>query len=242
MKSGSEDQTLKSRFDAEKQTTIASAQEYLNSSQSKPLPFTSGDLGNQRADITELVSKGNFKEALVALETLRDAKSGITQTLIPNAQGAPTLIRDARNAKIPPIRETESFEMQYLNAVRAAQDLIDTQPGLTTEAKAKLQEELQKGAIKFFAPEGGFHTRTEFSQKQLGKKELKSEINDIGVLLGKSDISQAFTKLNVAKDFQNFKDTHSNVVTVSSIKHDGKSHTVIEAEVGLKGLTAIHKK
>jgi len=244
MKSTSEDQTLKSRFDTEKQATLASAEQYLNTNQAKPVPFTPSDLGNQRADITKLVSRGNFKEALVALEKLRDAKSGITQTTVTNDQGAPTFIRDARGAKVPPVRETESFEMQYLNSIRAAQDLIDTHPGLKPEVEAKLRAELQLKAEKFFAREGGFHTKIKggLSQKQLGKEELKKEIQDIGVLLGENGISQAYTKLNVAKDFQNFKDTHSNVVTVTAIQHNGKSHTVIEADVAMKGLTASQKE
>jgi len=37
----------------------------------------------------------------------------------------PVIIRDARAAKNPPVRETEAFEMQYLNAVRAGMDIAE---------------------------------------------------------------------------------------------------------------------
>ena len=46
----------------------------------------------------------------------------------------------------------------------------------------------------------------------------------------------------MAKEFQNFNDKHSNIVTVSSIKHNGQTHTVVEAELAMKGLTKSQKE
>ena len=233
MKDSSQTQGLKEKFEADKQATLDRAQQYLSDNKAKPPSFTPEDLSTQRSDVTRLVGEGKFEEALISLEKLRDAKSGIVQVPLADDKGTPTLIRDARNATTPPVRGTESFEMQYLNAIRAGMDLAEGKP----EVQAALLEKAQK-----FFGDDGFHTKTELSQKQLGKEELKKEIKDIGALLGENGISNAYTKLNIAKDFQNFKDKHSNIVTVSSIEHDGKFHTVIEAEVALKGLTQSQKE
>jgi hypothetical protein len=144
----------------------------------------------------------------------------------------PIVVRDARGALTPPVRETEAFEMQYLNAVRASIDIA------TIEGKPELKEALQKKALEFI---------DNFSIKHSGKSQeelaglLKKETKDLGKFLEDQGIPNAYNKLNVAKDFQNFNDKHSNIVTVSSIKHNGQTHTVVEAEVAMKGLTKSQK-
>ncbi len=56
-------------------------------------------------------------------------------------------------------------------------------------------------------------------------------------------ISNASKKLNIAKDFQNFNDKHGNISTISTVRGEGGAdQTVIESEIGLKGLTEAQKQ
>ena len=107
------------------------------------------------------------------------------------------------------------------------------------EDKPALKDALQTKAESFMMT---------FSRKHSGKSQkelaaiLKKEIDDLGKTLEANGVADAYTKLNVAKDFQNFNDKHANVVTVSSVKNGDETHTVVEAEVAMKGLTTNQKQ
>jgi transcriptional regulator with XRE-family HTH domain len=227
--------TLYDKFNTDKESTLGVIQEFLQSTPKSPT-IAPEDLGQYRRDAVTLVSQGKFTEALQTLERLRDAKSGIVMQEI-TKDGVPVIIRDARAAKIPPVRETEAFEMQYLNAVRAGMDIAEI------AGNSSLKEVLSAEATKFMQE---FSENKGLSQKGLSQEELagllKKQIKNLGKTLEANGIPDAYKKLNIAKDFQNFNDKHSNIVTVSSIEHNGQKHTVIEAEVAMKGLTENQKK
>ncbi len=226
----SQEPNIYNKFQSDKKSTLNAIEEFLQSTP-ESLTITQKDLETYRSEAVRLVSQGNFTEALQQLERLRDAKSGIVMKEVIQ-DGVPVIIRDARGVKNPPVRETEAFEMQYLNAVRAGMDIAEI------AGNSGLKEVLSAEATKFMQ---------EFSQnKGLSQEELagllKEQIKNLGKVLEENGIPDAYKKLNIAKDFQNFNDKHSNIVTVSSIEHNGQKHTVIEAEVAMKGLTESQKK
>lgn len=222
--------TLYDKFKSDKKSTIGVIQEFLQSTPEN-LTITQEGLEKYRSDSARLVLEGNFTEALQNLERLRDAKSGIVMKEV-TQDGVPVIIRDTRAAKNPPVWETEAFEMQYLNAIRAGMDIAEI------AGKPAINTLLQREAEKFM---GEFSKNKGLSQEELSGL-LKERIKNLGKILEANEIPDAYKKLNIAKDFQNFNDKHSNIVTVSSIEHNGQKHTVIEAEVAMKGLTESQKK
>ena len=223
--------TIYDKFQSDKAATLAVTQTFLKKPSSEALTITEEVLQKYRSDAVRLVSEGNFTEALQNLERLRDAKSGIVITEV-TQDGVPVIIRDARAAKNPPVRETEAFEMQYLNAVRAGMDIAEI------AGNPELNKRLIAEAAKFMQE---FPKNKGLSQEELAGL-LKEQIKNLGKVLEENGIPDAYKKLNIAKDFQNFNDKHSNIVTVSSIEHNGQRHTVVEAEVAMKGLTESQKK
>ncbi|MCC8368768.1 MAG: hypothetical protein LN573_01610 [Rickettsia endosymbiont of Oxypoda opaca] len=217
--------SLKKQADDNKEFLLVQTQEYLKNSDSiKPL-------GTDRDKIKEAIEKGRFSEALQGLEILREAKTGITLTKISAGENgeSPIIIRDARNAKDPRELGTEGYEMQYLNAVRAAVDIAKI------EGKPELEEQLKNEAVTFIE---NFNKKNKNNSQEEISVNVKNKINDIAIVLETNGIKQVHKKLNIAKDFQNLNDEHCNIVTVSNIKDSqGKEHAVIEAEVALKGLT-----
>ncbi|WP_341794544.1 hypothetical protein [Rickettsia endosymbiont of Rhinocyllus conicus] len=217
--------SLKEQFDADKYFLTTQTNEFLANNKQDPLH-------TNRDEVREAVKNGNFTEALQKLEILREERTGITLTKIdPLIEGTtPIIIRDARNAKDPRELGMESFEMQYLNVIRAAIDIAEI------EGKPEaLKTELRKQAVDFI---DNFHKDNEKNSQMQISPNVKDKINDIAILLENNGIKEVHKKLNVAKDFQNFNDEHCNIVTLSNIKDkNGKDHTVIEAEVALKGIT-----
>lgn len=220
--------SLKERFDQDKDFLISQTNEFLAGNKHLPPP-----LQTNRDEIIKAVEDENFTDALQKLEILREEKTGIKLTRIRplvEIEGATgVIVRDARNAKEPRVFGTEGHEMQYLNAVRAAIDIAKI------ENKPELEAQLKKEAKKFIVSFNALNMKE--SQENIAIN-IKNNINDIAVFLEKNSIEEVHKKLNVAKDFQNFNDEHCNIVTLSNIKDkQGKDHTVIEAEVALKGIT-----
>lgn len=146
----------------------------------------------------------------------------------------PIIIRDARNAKDPRQLGTEGYEMQYLNAVRAAIDIAKI------EGKPELEQDLKKQAVNFIE---NFNKDNENRTQEEISINVKNKVNNIAIFLEEKNIKEVHKKLNVAKDFQNFNDEHHNIATISTVTDkNGKNHTIIEAEVALKGLTEEQQK
>ncbi|WP_341793205.1 MULTISPECIES: hypothetical protein [unclassified Rickettsia] len=220
--------SLKERFDNDKDFLIKQTNEFLIGNKQEPLQ-------TNRDEIIKAVKERNFTDALQKLEILREEKTGIQLTKIdPLLEGTtPVIIRDARKAKDPRILATEGYEMQYLNAVRAAIDIAKI------EGKPELEEQLKNEAVTFIE---NFNKKNENKSQEEISINVKNKINDIAVILEENGIKQIHKKLNVAKDFQNLNDEHCNIVTVSNVKDkQGKEHIVIEAEAALKGLTIEQK-
>ena len=219
---------IKDQFVQDKKEFLLQTTEYLKTHAEVQaiLPET---LIEYREKALEELKNGEFTKALQNLETLRDARSGIVIHEVEAIDGkAPITIRDARKCANPAVRGTESFEMQYLNAIRAGMDIVDI------EERPELKEQLKQTAIDFMSR---FHKDNQaLSQTELAEK-LQEEISAIATILEDNGIKDSFDKLNIAKDFQNFNDIHSNIATISSIKGNGKEHTVVEGEVALRKLT-----
>ncbi|MGI4776066.1 MAG: hypothetical protein ACRYE9_04000 [Janthinobacterium lividum] len=238
--------SLKSNFERDKGALIDQTNQYLNDQKKLSLLPIDAESRKKTEELrneakTTLSSSTDFGQAIGAairsLEQLRDLKNGIvTEKLSPPSnqpKATPTLIRDARKVKDPAALSTEAFEIQYLNVIRAATDIANI------EGKASLAQGLKDRAQEFV---GSFHEENQaLSQKDIAKK-VNQEIIKVIQSLEKEGIQDARDKVNVAKDFQNLKDDHSNIATISSIEHGGKKHTIIEAEVGLRGLTNTQKE
>lgn len=227
---------IRDKFLADRENMMTQTQGYLNDASNNSRPDVSSPeaLNASRKNVVDLVKGGDFSKALEGLEEMRDARSGISTTKIEGKDGAtPIVIRDARNCKNPAERSTESFEGQCLNAYRAAIDVA----GL--EGNTALQEALKQEAVEFITT---FHDEnSEKSQEELSKA-AKKVTKGIVAKMSNNGIEDAGPKLNTAKEFQNFNDTHCNVSTLSSVMDQaGTKHTVVEAEVAMKGMTSEQK-
>ncbi len=225
-------------FVEDKDNTLEQAKKYLEEHKEKPQKDLSKGLSEElRSNIKKTITLENINEVIQSLEILKDAKTGIVTAVQAgdpnNPEKSPVLIRDARNCSKPAVRDTESFEIQYLNAIRAAMDIAEHE-GKSEELKGTL---LAK-ATDFIERFNNENAKT--SQKEL-QKLVRKEIDDIALSLNQYGIEGAHKKLNVAKEFQGFNDKHCNIVTISSVVANKKAHTVIEAEVGMKQLTAEQK-
>jgi len=179
--------TIYDKFQSDKAATLAVTQTFLKKPSSEALTITEEVLQKYRSDAVRLVSEGNFTEALQNLERLRDAKSGIVITEV-TQDGVPVIIRDARAAKNPPVRETEAFEMQYLNAVRAGMDIAEI------AGNPELNKRLMAEAAKFMQE---FPKNKGLSQEELAGL-LKEQIKNLGKVLEENGIPDAYKKLNIA--------------------------------------------
>jgi hypothetical protein len=219
---------LKERFDQDKYFLITQTNEFLAGNK-----HIQTQMKPNRDEVIKAVEEGDFTRALQELETLREDKTGIRLTKIEplvKIDGAtPVIIRDARGAKDPRELGTEGYEMQYLNAVRAAIDIT------SIENKSELKGQLKQEAISVIK---NFHNDNEDKAQAEISIGVKNKVNDIAVFLENNGIKEVHKKLNVAKDFQNLQDEHCNIATISNIKNkDGEDKIVIEAEVALKGIT-----
>ncbi len=222
--------SLKEKANKDKEFLINQTNEFLKSENNFSEP-----LETSRDKINEAVKKGNFSEALQNLEIFREQKTGIDLIIVDSRDGnTPILIRDSRNnTSESRILGTEGFEMQYLNVIRAAIEIADI------ENKPELKDQLKDQAANFI---NNFHEKNKEQPQETISINVKNKINNVITFLEKSGIEKPHKKINVAKDFQNFNDQHFNIVTLSKIKDTkGKNHTVIEAEVALKGITEEQK-
>lgn len=228
---------IRDRFANDKRDLFAQTQTYLNATTYDALTPDPKLVEKLRSDTVEAVKSGDFCKALRDLEKMRDARTGVITTEIPNPNGTPILVRDARKCEPDPAtRGTEAFEVQCLNNYRAAIDVAKL------EGKGDLAKNLQKEASKFIQT---FHQAyseelgdlsSEKSQKFLsGSADQVTE--SIAKLMEKGEVEAPRAKLSLARDFQNFNDEHHNIVTLSSLVKEGARHTVIEAEVAQKSLT-----
>lgn len=226
---------IRPKFLEDRKNMMIQTQDYLNNANNNLRPDVSSPkaLGESRKNVVELVKSGAFSKALEGLEEMRDARSGISTTKIDKEGATPVVIRDARNCKTPPERSTESFEGQCLNAYRAAIEVAEL------EGKPDLRDSLKEEAVAFITT---FHDENSGKSQEELSKAAKKVTKGIVAKMVNSGIEKAGSKLNTAKEFQNFNDTHCNVATLSAVTDKaGKTHTVVEAEVALKGLTSDQK-
>lgn len=238
--------SLKDQFEADKEFLLSSTEDYLSDNSDQPnITTLKYDEKTSRGQIAAQVAAGDFGNAIETLEILREQKTNIARVRIEGKDNTSVVIRDARSAKNPPVRDTEAFEMQYLNAIRAAIEvakieLIDEKnPNPKSVQKFnKLKEVLDKKAQSYFDK---FHeNNTGNSQDEIFSKN-NAELKDLILTLEVHGIKDARNKLNVAKEFQNFESSQANISTITKVTHKKNEYSVIESEVALRGLTKDQK-
>ncbi|MBA8666349.1 hypothetical protein H1Q59_00335 [Holosporaceae bacterium 'Namur'] len=171
----------------------------------------------------------NYSELIEQLEENRDAGEGIKWIRATLEDGSKVLIRDARNVNPnapPPLDSPESYKIQFLNAARAAEELLDLELGNTNS------HEIQglKNTVRL--------TVMNFLENNLGKDDIKKENTTLVEILKAAGIENAGKKISVAKDFGNLSDQHYHVTTITKQKDSqGKDSLVVESDAMLLWLT-----
>lgn len=102
--------SLKGIFNANRDNLICQIKKFISNQKQ-----TNTEKYNySRKYILDYVIKANFGKAITFLEEFREYKHGIIIYKLFTPNFPPVLIRDARNCKLKTIRDTESFEIQYL--------------------------------------------------------------------------------------------------------------------------------
>ncbi|WP_053332740.1 hypothetical protein [Candidatus Jidaibacter acanthamoebae] len=175
----------------------------------------------------------NYSKLIEQLEENRDAGEGIKWTRNTLEDGSKVLIRDARNvnpAAPPPLDSPESYKIQFLNAARAAEEILNLELGKATSHE--IQDIKDKVRI----------TVKNFLDNNLGKDDIKKENTTLVGILKAAGIENAGKKISVAKDFGNLSDQHYHVTTITKQKDSqGKDSLVVESDAMLLGLTENQK-
>lgn len=215
--------SLKGIFNANRDNLICQIKKFISNQKQ-----TNTEKYNySRKYILDYVIKANFGKAITFLEEFREYKHGIIIYKLFTPNFPPVLIRDARNCKLKTIRDTESFEIQYLNLIRSSLDII------RIEKKENLLPEIIRSAVNFIKD---FQYQIYRSQEDI-QYSFQFALNDLVLLLESIGIEDALHKLDIAKNFQNFNYLHADVVTISSLKDKDKNYIIFEAEVALRRLT-----
>jgi hypothetical protein len=183
----------------------------------------------------------NLSAAIKELAEIRELRTGIKIHEIPAENGLPAIrIRDARACKKPYERGYESYEMSMLNALSTAFDIIDS--GELARGK-EIKEQLNQLAIDFIEENNDLSQITpslNSEQKAEASKRLERKIKEVALVLKQNGVKKPFKDLNEGKDYQNFNYEQAEIVTIAELEFnlgsDKKKETVIEAEVGLRGL------
>lgn len=224
-------------FEKDKKDLIHQVETYLKSQ--NDVDISVEDLEKK---LQENLAKGDITNSIETIEKLRDAKLGIKQFTIEEEGKQKILIRDASGIADISLDssnrgEKESYMLQYLNLINAAQDIVDIELYLSIK-KFDLETKLKEKANQFYHLINSSEVQTKEEQKQaleVGIEELSSFLED-------NNIKDAFKKLNIAKDFQNFKHNHYNIATISSIRSEsGQNVRVVEMEAGMRKMSKEQK-
>lgn len=215
-----------SEFQRDRDFLLYWSNQYANADNSAP----NVDALHQQVS-ADLATNRDFKAALnlalEKLEALRDARSGISLSVVKgNYSEAPVVIRDKRRALVPATKGCESYIMQFLNFISAAQEILE----IEGKNKLALESELRRRALNFFdklkdSPQEGAH----------GK--VQDEMEKLALFLKDQGVKDAGKKLDLAIDFQSFNRPHHNVATISQIKKGDKVFVITEAEVAATALS-----
>lgn len=176
--------------------------------------------------------KDSINGALEKLEEVRDARRGIAWHVAAKGKHgeAPVVIRDRRKI-VRGFKGCESYIMQFLNAVSAAQEVLEIEGINNTELEGQLRSRAEQFFHQFKDfPSHGMHDRVQ--------KELKSLVK----LLANQGVEDAGRKVDLAIDFQSFNRPHHNVATISQVKKGAEVFTVIEAEVAATKLSSAQEQ
>ncbi len=246
---------LRESFLASRQRVLDEAQKHLSNPDNIPnKDQVSDDIDScyrRRLDLLQEYNRDNYHDSsdfvavIKKLAEIRDLRTGIKIHQILSEDGPPHLyIRDARACKKPYERGYESYEMSLLNAVSTAFDIMEFR-GLAQSDIIKRQ--LTNIAIDFIEENNSSSDKPPLNPKQEAQatKRLKQKIKEVALVLKQHGIENPFKDLNEGKDYQNFNYEQADIITISEVKFvvDGSEikETVIEAEVGLRGLTKDQK-
>ncbi len=216
---------LSKYFEQDKEHLINITNAYLSDTTNTPAIL----LETKENDLDNYIRNQKWGDAIEHLEKLKDLRTGIITTEKENI-----IIRDARNKKEPRVDGPESFEMQYLNSVRSAEDVIELSD-ISDKDKNNTKILLHELVKRDFSNINKYSR--DISQKEIGNITT-SYIDNIASILERQGIADPYSKLNIAKDYQNFKDKHRNISTITKVMdREHKSYVVVESETAFKKLT-----
>ena len=153
----------------------------------------------------QLTSPDDISGIILKLEEERDRKAGITRKIVDGV-----LIRDARNVHEQPERGTEAFEMNYLNAARAAVEVMKMEGKGEEEQMIVMQE-----AEQFLQ---NFHKKNKNkSQEEIGEA-FAQERDKLVAITEQAGIKKAYKKINTAANYQGLND---KTYAISTLVNDG---------------------
>lgn len=234
-----EDKKLRDNYDRDK---AAAEQEIRNYLSEKPAELISSE--THRSNARESIEKGDFAQAMVDLESARDARNGIAIIRRPSLNGAtPILIRDARNAPSNGAEGIENAETKILAIFSAAIDVVENDKEFDAAkfGAGQLKDIIKQEALKFY-------DRFEKENSDKNQKRLSEEVNAemlaVADFLSDLGVKNPEKKLSNAVHFQGLKqEKHYNPVTIAAARDvQGKQHLMIKAGYAFKGLTSEQKK
>lgn len=219
-----------------KQDTIAvikNVKEYLKIANPKLKLIPFNKLQTEFEESLNTFNSQNLGKLLNKLEQNRDSKNGIHHYIANNENGThPTLIRDARNVFQPEHKGYEAFAIQYVNAIRAAADVINHSE-LSEQNISSLKDQLTRESKKVFSSFDKMDNLNEYDSSEFTKKKILALSN----ILEENGCHNALKKMDIAKEYQSFNDAQHNIVTLTTIKNlDKPIITMFEAEVPMRGM------
>jgi len=198
------------------------------------------DIENRKEELNTSINAaldtGDLNAVIALLNEKKDVDLGIAITYDDDNK---VVIKDARNAQKRDENYTyeNEYKMQFINSVRAANDIIDIE--ITDEAQKTAMKASLLNNVKAFMSNGASEGFVKFEPKSADeyKTAMYAAMGDVANLLKENGVEKAAKKMNQAKEFQTYNDKQYNPVTITEI--DGVP--VIESEVGLRQMTDAQK-
>lgn len=202
--------------------------QYLRANLLKPKSKSAANLYDDL--LSKLRADGDINAALTDVEIVKDARKGIVSQIVKKDPHSPIFIRDCRNAQVRDISGPEEKFEGFLNAVSAAQDILEIEQVKNIK---NLKSQLLGNALRL-----GENLKKAKSQAQLDEI-LAKESSQLVSLLEENGIKDPSGKLNLAVDYQGFKRPSHNYANINQmVGDDNETHTVVDGEIAYKQLTA----
>lgn len=186
------------------------------------------DIKDRLQAIKAEFEKENYGQAISLLDELKDNRLNITWKTSENlGNGTACRVRDARNTTPDQLSldAPEKYQMQLINQLRGAVDLINLSDQSTQEKTNSINQ------LKFVVSQA-------LDDPKIGSSNIRQYNTKMLSVLEDAKIENAVDRLKFATEMSNFKDPHYHIVTLSRVNDpNNHKHTAIEADVMLNGLT-----